>query len=197
MLKEWGFEDPRTATEGAATIHTEARHMSALVEDLLSLAKGDEGAPLNPSPHDLNDLAAGAVDAARLSAGEGHTISHVPAAEPVLASFDPGRLEQALGILLDNAIKYTPEGGEITVRTASEKGHVRLEVSDTGIGIPRQELPRIFDRFYRTEEARSVRGTGLGLSIARQITEAHGGTLTVNSTPGKGSTFVLKMTASH
>ena len=191
MLKEWGFEDPKTAREGAATIHTEAHRMRELVEDLLSLAKGDEGAPLNPRPHDLDALAAGAVDAARLSAGDTHSITHVPSPEPVLASFDPERLEQAVAILLDNAVKYTPEGGDISVKTARHNGHARLEVSDTGIGVPREEIPRIFDRFYRSDGARSVRGTGLGLSIARQIAEAHGGTLTVHSSPGKGSTFVL------
>jgi two-component system, OmpR family, sensor kinase len=193
MLKEWGFEDPKTAREGAETIHTEAHHMRELVEDLLSLAKGDEGAPLDPRPHDLDVVAAGAVDAARLATVDTHFMHYVPAGEPVLASFDPERIEQAVGILLDNAIKYTPEGGTITVKTARENGHARLEVSDTGIGVSREDISRIFDRFYRTDEARSVRGTGLGLAIARQIAEAHGGTLTVHSAPGRGSTFVLRL----
>ena len=193
MLEEWGFEDPKTAREGAQTIHTEAHHMRELVEDLLSLAKGDEGAPLDPRPHDLDAVAASAVDAARLASDDTHSLIYVPAREPVLASFDPERLEQAVGILLDNAIKYTPEGGTITVKTALENGHARLEVSDTGIGVPREDIPRIFDRFYRTDEARSVRGTGLGLAIARQIAEAHGGTLTVHSALGIGSTFVLQL----
>ena len=79
------------------------------------------------------------------------------------------------------------------MKTASENGHARLEVSDTGIGVPREDILRIFDRFYRTDEARSVRGTGLGLAIARQIAEAHGGTLTVHSATGMGSTFVLQL----
>jgi two-component system, OmpR family, sensor kinase len=193
MLKEWGYADPTTAREGAETIHTEAHHMRELVEDLLSLAKGDEGAPLNPGLNDLDAVAAGAVDAARLASGDKHSMNYVPAGEPVLASFDPERIEQAVGILLDNAIKYTPEGGTITVKADSENGHARLEVSDTGIGMPREDIPRIFDRFYRTDEARSVRGTGLGLAIARQIAEAHGGTLTVHSAPGIGSTFVLQL----
>jgi signal transduction histidine kinase len=193
MLEEWGFEYPKTAREGAGTIHTEARHMRKLVEDLLSLAKGDEGAPLDPRPHDLDAVASGAVDAARPAAVDTHFVEYVPAGEPVLAFFDPERIEQAVGILLDNAIKYTPEGGTITVKTARDNGHARLEVSDTGIGVPIDEIPRIFDRFYRTDEARSVRGTGLGLAIARQIAEAHGGTLTVHSAPGAGSTFVLEL----
>jgi signal transduction histidine kinase len=193
MLEEWGSGDPKTAREGAETIHAEARHMRELVEDLLSLAKGDEGAPLNPRLHDLDAVAEGAVDAARLASGDAHSICYVPAGDPVLASFDPERVEQAVGILLDNAVKYTPERGEISVKAYSENGNARLEVSDSGIGVPREDIGRIFDRFYRTDEARSVRGTGLGLAIARQIAEAHGGTLTVHSAPGKGSTFVLKL----
>jgi signal transduction histidine kinase len=193
LLKEWGSEDKRTAREGAETIHAEARHMRKLVEDLLSLAKGDEGAPLDPRPRDLDTVAAGAVCAARLASGGRHTIHYTSSRGPVISSFDPERVEQAVGILLDNAIKYTPEGGTITVRTARENGHARLEISDTGIGVPREDIPRIFDRFYRTEEARSVRGTGLGLAIARQIADAHGGTLTVHSAPGAGSTFVLEL----
>jgi len=193
MLDEWGFEDPDTAREGVATIHREARYMRKLVEDLLSLAKGDEGAPLNPRPHDLDAVAAEAVEAARLSAGTTRSIHHVPTREPVLANFDPERVEQAAAILLDNAVKYTPEGGVIEVSASRHDARVRLEVSDTGMGVPPQETSHIFERFYRSEAARTVRGTGLGLSIARQIAEAHGGSLHVESVRGKGSTFILQL----
>ena len=95
--------------------------------------------------------------------------------------------------LMLNAIDAMPSGGTLTVRTIRYNGAARLEVSDTGIGVPREDISRIFDRFYRTDEARSVRGTGLGLAIARQIAEAHGGTLTVHSAPGMGSTFILQL----
>src|SRR5829696_8040910 len=193
MLDEWGFEEPDTAREGAATIHREARYMRKLVEDLLSLAKGDEGAPLNPRTHDLDAVAAEAVGAARLSAGTTHSIRHVPSREPVRASFDPERVEQAAAILLDNAVKYTPEGGVIQVSASRHDGRVRLEVSDTGMGVLPEETSHIFERFYRSEAASTVRGTGLGLSIACQIAEAHGGSLTVESKMGKGSTFILQL----
>src|SRR5829696_1156628 len=193
MLEEWGFEDPKTAREGVATIHREARYMRKLVEDLLSLAKGDEGAPLNPRPHDLDAVAAEAAGAARLSAGTTRSIRHLPAREPVLANFDPERVEQAAAILLDNAVKYTPEGGVIQVSASRHDGRVRLEVSDTGMGVLPEETSHIFERFYRSEAASTVRGTGLGLSIACQIAEAHGGSLTVESKMGKGSTFILQL----
>ncbi|HJQ28091.1 MAG TPA: HAMP domain-containing sensor histidine kinase [Rubrobacter sp.] len=193
MLAEWGHEDPETAREGAETVHKEARHMKKLVQDLLSLAKGDEGAPLNPQVHDLDALAAEAVGASKLAVNGKQSVRHTPARGSVLASFDRERIQQAVAILVDNAVKYTPEGGEISVSTSGQNGLVRLEVSDTGMGIAREHIPYIFERFYRTDEARSMRGAGLGLSIARQIAEAHGGNLSVESEVGEGSTFALEL----
>lgn len=193
MLAEWGYDDPETAREAAQTIHKEARHMKKLVEDLLSLAKGDEGAPLNLQVHDLDALAAEAVGASKLAVEGRASVSHSPAREPVLASFDRERIGQAVAILVDNAVKYTPEDGDITVSTSRQNGRVRIEVSDTGMGIPKEHIPYIFERFYRTDAARSMRGAGLGLSIARQIAEAHGGTLAVESEVGQGSTFALQL----
>jgi signal transduction histidine kinase len=97
--------------------------------------------------------------------------------------------------LLDNAVKYTPEGGEIQLVLASQNGNVRITVHDTGIGIPENDQTRIFDRFYRVDKARSraLGGAGLGLSIARWIVEAHAGTIQVESTPGSGSTFIVEL----
>jgi signal transduction histidine kinase len=190
MLKEWGLDDPETAREGAATIHRESRHMKKLVEDLLSLAKGDEGAPLKPGLYDLDALAAEAVGTSKVAADGGPAVRHVPAGKPVRANVDGRRLSEALAILLENAVKYTPPSGEVTVEACGRNGWARLEVSDTGKGIPREHLPHVFERFYRADERR---GSGLGLSIARQIAEAHGGSLSVRSEVGKGSTFVLQL----
>ena len=190
MLAEWGFDDPATAREGAATIHREARHMKKLVQDLLSLARGDEGAPLNPQVHNLDALAA---DASKLAANGKASIRHAPATEPVLASFDRDRIEQAVSILVENAVKYSPEGGEIVLNASQHNGTVKIEVSDAGMGIPSEHIPLIFERFYRSDAARPMRGAGLGLSIALQIAEAHGGTLAVESEVGKGSTFTLQL----
>jgi len=193
MLREWGLDDPETAREGAATIHRESRHMKKLVEDLLSLARGDEGAPLKPGLYDLDALAAEAVGAAKVAVGAKPSIRHVPARGPVRASFDRERVQQAVAILLDNAAKYTAEVGKVTVTASQHNGWVRLEVSDTGNGIPEEHLPHVFERFYRADESRLTRGAGLGLSIARQIAEAHGGSLSVESEVGEGSTFALQL----
>src|SRR5215510_12361194 len=97
--------------------------------------------------------------------------------------------------LLDNAVKYTPEGGEISVKLTQQNGTAHMIVSDSGIGIPQTDLPHIFDRFYRVDKARSraLGGAGLGLSIADWIVKAHGGELRVQSVPGKGSAFTVEL----
>jgi signal transduction histidine kinase len=198
MLREWGLDDPETARESAATIHRESQHMKKLVEDLLSLARGDEGAPLKLGLHDLDALAAETVGASKVAVGAKPSIRHLPARGPVRASFDRERVQQAVAILLDNAAKYTGEVGKVTVAASQYNGWVRLEVSDTGNGIPEEHLPHIFERFYRADEqsearARSGGGTGLGLAIARDLAEAHGGSLSVESEVGEGSTFALQL----
>ena len=108
------------------------------------------------------------------------------------ATFDRDRVRQIASILLDNAVKYTPEGGSVAVRGQKRKtAGAALEVSDTGVGIPEEELPLVFERFHQVDAARTEGGAGLGLSIARQIAEAHGGTVEVESVVGRGSTFTL------
>jgi signal transduction histidine kinase len=108
-----------------------------------------------------------------------------------MATFDRERIMQVASILLDNAVKYTQDGGSVTVRVEERDDSVGLAVTDTGVGIPEDQLPLVFERFYRAEEARAEGGAGLGLSIARQIAEAHGGTIEAGSNLGVGSTFVL------
>jgi signal transduction histidine kinase len=108
---------------------------------------------------------------------------------------DDEMLKRMLLNLLDNAVKYTPAGGEISVALSSQNGNAIIIVSDTGIGIPSEDQPRIFDRFYRVDKARSraLGGAGLGLSIARWIVEGHGGSLSVSSSVGRGSTFTVNL----
>jgi two-component system phosphate regulon sensor histidine kinase PhoR len=110
---------------------------------------------------------------------------------------DARRLSEILQNLFDNAVQYTPEGGQITVRASAEASWVRISVADTGIGIPSDQRQRIFERFYRVDAARSreAGGTGLGLSIARHLAEAHGGRIEVESEVGRGSTFTLILPA--
>ena len=191
MLEEWGLRDPQTAREGVAAIRQESERMQRLVEALLALTRGDEGAPLEIANNDLAAVAEEAARTARTAAGEKLAIGCLPAKQPVNAPFDRSRIRQAASILLDNAVKYTPEGGKVTVTVRERSGWAELEVSDTGVGIPEDQLPVVFERFHRADPSRTASGFGLGLSIARQIAEAHGGRLEVESAPDKGSTFTL------
>jgi len=188
MLEEWGLNDPQTAREGVTAIGQESERMQRLVEGLLALTRGDEGAPLEIEDH---DLAAVAEDATRTAANEKTAVEYLPPKRPVNAPFDRDRIRQVASILLDNAVKYTPDGGRTKVTVRERNGWAALEVSDTGIGIPEDQLPLIFERFHRVDPSRTTAGAGLGLSIARQIAEAHGGRIEVESTPGEGSTFTL------
>jgi len=104
---------------------------------------------------------------------------------------DAKRMRQAVANLLDNAIKYTPQGGQIEIQTRLEQQHALISVRDTGIGIRREELPKIWDRLYRGEASHSQRGLGLGLSLVRAIVRAHQGSVEAHSEPGQGSQFVI------
>jgi signal transduction histidine kinase len=106
---------------------------------------------------------------------------------------DRARLEQVAANLIDNAVKYSPPGGRVDVEVRHEGGQALLRVCDTGAGIPADELPRIWDRLFRGDASRTERGLGLGLSLVRAIVEAHGGTVTVESEPGKGSVFTVRL----
>ena len=193
LLRDWGLTDPEVATESLEAIEREATRMSELVEEMLVLARGDEGLPLELEKVDLREVASDAVEAARIAPGTGVKIVYEPPLAAIDACVDVDRVRQALGILLDNAIKYTPDGGMVIVRVQHAGEQAELEVTDTGIGIPQAHLPFIFERFYRVDSARSRAGSGLGLSIARQIAELHGGSITVTSQPGRGSTFTLRL----
>jgi two-component system, OmpR family, sensor kinase len=192
MLDEWAIEeDPKKAKQSVSAIRREARKMRGLVEELLALSRGDEGAHLDVGRYDLAEVAAEAVQAARAAANGKVAVEYAGPESGVEATFDRGRVLQVAGILLDNAVKYTPEGGSVAVRAWDKDGRAALEVSDTGIGIPEDQLPLVFERFHRVDPSRTEEGAGLGLSIARQIAESHGGEIEARSMPGQGSTFVL------
>ncbi len=194
MLEDWGLEDSEKARKALNRISEQSERMRGLVEGLLALARGDDGgALLILAPNDLGAVAAEAVDAARVLAKGQVAVEYAPREEPVEATFDKARIRQVADVLLDNAAKYTPEGGAVTVDVGQDDGWAWLAVSDTGVGIPADKLPRVFERFYRADPARSEGGAGLGLSIARQIARAHGGEIEAESKPGKGSTFVLRI----
>lgn len=167
--------------------------MRGLVESLLTLTRGDEGAPIEVGRHDLGEVAREAVETAGDAADGKVAVELVPPEGGVLGTFDRGRILQATSIFLDNAVKYTPDGGRVTVGVEEKNDVVELVVSDTGVGIPEDQLPLVFERFYRADTARGEDGVGLGLSIARQIAEAHGGKVHATSTLGVGSQFVFTL----
>lgn len=193
MLKGWEAKGSEAVEEGAEAIEEELERMRGLVEGLLTLARGDEGLPMRHGLNDLGEVAEEAAEAARAGANGKLAIRYEAPAAAVEASFDRDRVRRVADALLDNAVKYTPDGGEVAVTVVEEDGRARLSVSDTGVGIPRDQLPLIFERFHRTDEARAMAGSGLGLAIARQISEAHGGTIAATSELGKGSAFALSI----
>jgi two-component system, OmpR family, sensor kinase len=193
MLDAWALEgDPQRAKQSVGVIRREAGRLGSLAESLLALTRGDEaGAELRIGRHDLASVAEEAAQSARDANNGKVSIECVLPKGAVEATFDRDRVFQATAILLDNAVRYTPEGGKVTVGVREDGDQVALEVSDTGVGIAEDQLPLIFERFHRADPSRSEGGAGLGLSIARQIAESHGGQITVESTPGKGSTFTF------
>jgi signal transduction histidine kinase len=192
MLDEWALEgDEETTRRSVGAIRREAGRMRGLVESLLTLTHGDEGAPMEVGRYDLGAVAGEAIETARDNADGRVSIEFTPPGGEVAATFDRERILQVASIFLDNAIKYTPDGGSVTVGVGERDGRAELAVSDTGVGIPEDQLPLVFERFHRTDDARAKEGSGLGLSIARQIAEAHGGTIQARSKVGFGSEFVL------
>ena len=176
----------------------EAERLERLVVEQLELARLDSGAlPLEPSHVDLLELAEGVVESRYLLfAREGVGLACAIASQgPFVANIDPARVEQILLILLDNALRHTSEGGRVDLRVSRSDGSLHLAVCDTGEGIPEDAQPFVFDRFYRADQSREGRGTGLGLAIARGLAEAHGGGIDLDSTPGVGSTFTLRLPA--
>lgn len=181
-------------------IVTETNHMSTLATNMLTLARLD-----NNSSHrelevvNLTDVALAGVKRVQALADQSGIALQVDPNDTVLVIGDPTLLEQAVLVLLDNAIKYNRHDGRVTVGTAVKDKYAILEVSDTGIGIAAEHLPHLGERFYRVDKARSreAGGTGLGLSIARSIALAHGGTLTLTSIPDQGTTVTIKLPLAH
>jgi heavy metal sensor kinase len=181
--------------ESLGVIHEEAMHMSRIVEDLFTLARADAGErPLDRLPFYLDELAAECCRIARPLAEErGVELACTPESADVEVEGDEGLVRRAVLNLVDNAVKYTEPGGSVRVRIVREGDRARVDVADTGAGIPPEEVEHIFERFYRIGKARvrSEGGAGLGLSIVRWAVEAHGGEVTVRSEPGRGSTFSI------
>jgi two-component system phosphate regulon sensor histidine kinase PhoR len=206
-LQESALDDPPAARRFLRRMEGEVDSLSQMVAELLELARIESGrVPLQMQPTAPSDIVFKAVERLKLQAdrAELQIVLRCPADLPEILA-DPPRLEQVVVNLLHNAIKYTLPGGTITVSAytpdnhtqenepaieeAFEKPTVIFSVKDTGIGIPADDLPRIFERFYKADRARASGGTGLGLAIAKHSIEAHGGKIWAESIEGKGSNF--------
>jgi two-component system phosphate regulon sensor histidine kinase PhoR len=168
--------------------------LADLATDLLHLSRAETEPITVREAVDLDGACTAAIDRfAAAARAKGVAITHEPSANGrrLECLCDPTALVQILDNLVDNAVKYTPAGGRVELRTGRRDGRVAVEVSDTGIGIEPSEQARVFERFYRVDKARSrdVPGTGLGLSIVKHLVEAHGGAVELESWPGRGSTF--------
>ena len=169
----------------------QAEKLQFLIESMVKAGRLETGViAVQPRPADVGALTQAAVQSALPEAERrGVQLSRLPA--EVGACFDPKWTQEALGNLIDNAIKYTPAGGSVTVSITPYELFCRIDVTDTGPGIPEDEQGRIFERFYRSPAVRDAQGVGLGLYLAREIAAANGGYIKVTSHPGKGSTFSL------
>jgi signal transduction histidine kinase len=191
-----GDDDPAAARRFAARVGREAERLEALVRDLLDLSRVERGA-LAVEPLDLVGLVKEVAEPYAERAEERHLRLRTALQAGTTMRGDRAQLSLLLSNLLDNALRHTGSRGMIRVSVEAADGTVVLQVADTGDGIPTVELPRIFERFYRVDKARTRRtgGTGLGLAIVRHVAEAHGGLVTVDSEVGKGSTFTVTLPA--
>ena len=197
MLRRWGKDDPEVLEEAISAIYQETEGMKDLVESLLFLARHDKKTlMMEVSAFDPAAL----VEEVRKEEAMVHTEHgfEISGAESMEISADRGMVKQVLRILCDNAVKYSPAGTEVTLSCGKDPaGNCVLTVQDRGQGISREDLPKIFDRFYRGDKARKAEGGGhgLGLSIARIIVVAHDGKINVRSKPGEGTVFAVTLPA--
>jgi len=190
-LQDGALEDPPAAKRFLGRMETEVDAITQMVEELLELSRIESGrVPLKMSATSPDWLLTKAIERLSLQAQRAGLSIEIKCPDDLpKVMADPNRLEQVVVNLLHNAIKFTPSGGNIILSATLEDGNILFSVKDTGIGIPVDDLTRIFERFYKTDRARSSGGTGLGLAIARHLVEAHGGTIWAESTGDKGSTF--------
>ncbi len=203
FIEMLGDEEHGLGPAGRTYLHVIQRgttRLQRIVEDLLLVAQIEaDRLELDPGPADLAELATAAVEAAQPAATEQGVELMLDLEGSLALVADAGRLRQVLDNLVSNALKFTPAGGSVMLSATNGKGAIRLEVTDTGIGIPHEELGQLFSRFYRASTAtrRAIPGTGLGLVIARAIVEAHGGTISLTSIEGEGTRVTVTLPAAE
>lgn len=194
-LRDSALDDPPAAAHFLDRMEIEVDSLTQMVEELLELSRIESGqVPLRLNPVLPHAAIVPAVERLRTQAERGQlTLDIQVPREMPLVLIDAGRIHQVVTNIIHNAIKFTPADGTITVNARADATKVTVTVSDTGIGIAPNDLPRIFERFFKTDRSRAVGGTGLGLAIAKHIVQAHGGTIWATSHEGKGSTFFFTM----
>jgi two-component system sensor histidine kinase ArlS len=195
MLNRWGKNDPKVMEEAIEAIMEETENMKDLVEKLLFIARSDKSTfQLEKTPFDLSSLVSDLIKEFSLIAPKKQFVFK-PFASPVVTA-DKNRIKEAYRIIMDNAVKYTGSNGVITLSVFLEGNFACVSIADNGPGIPKEELPKIFDRFYSrnrgSKEAES-KSHGLGLALAKIIVLAHGGKITVKSTLNIGTEFIVKI----
>ncbi|MCC6233635.1 MAG: HAMP domain-containing histidine kinase, partial [Verrucomicrobiales bacterium] len=185
-----------TARDALADCVEESDRVLEMLKVLLDVAEAEAGMMrLNLNRVDARDLLREVMELYDYVSQERNVAVTLEDGPPCPASIDPARLRQAIANLLDNALKYTPAGGQVTLRARPESNSVVIEIQDTGMGIAPEEHDRIWQRLYRGDKSRSQRGLGLGLSLVKAIVEAHGGAARVLSVPDRGSLFELRLPA--
>jgi len=197
-LHRGSVDTPEESDRFLGIIQKHVDRLSSIIDDLLSLSRieqEDERQAIQFENRPINDIFRSAVQICRSKAEEKNIDISLDCDEHLESYIDPTLLEQAVVNLLDNAIKYSEPNSAIHLTANLNDSEVKIIVEDQGIGIAKKHLPRLFERFYRVDKARSRKlgGTGLGLAIVKHIAQAHGGQVTVNSTPGKGSMFTIHL----
>lgn len=194
LLRRWGKNDQAVLEEAVNAIASETEHMKDLIEKLLFLARAEQASQaIVKTTFAMDELVQEVVAETTLVDSE-HTLTNV-INEPAVIYADRQLIKQALRIFLDNSIKYTPAGGQIMIRSRHIGGKLQLTVQDTGAGIAPEELPYIFDRFYRCDKSRTRQtgGNGLGLAIAKWIIDKHGGSIKVESVVDQGTSIIVTL----
>ena len=200
-LSEGAWKDPEIAPQFLKVTQEETERMIRMINDLLSLSRMDRGVSrMDMEWVNLNDFVSHILNRFDMivktdNNEKKYTIKRELGTQALWVEIDTDKMMQVIDNIMNNAIKYSPDGGVITVRLVQNLNHVILSISDQGLGIPRKDLGKIFDRFYRVDKARSRAqgGTGLGLAIAKEIVEAHHGRIWADSSEGQGSTFYISL----
>lgn len=196
-LLDGGINDEKVNLDFLSRALNQTRRLKRLVDDLINISKYETNAKMSKRYFGISAMIQRAIDELReLAKNKSISLNFDPAnANGVLVFGDEERLQQVLVNLIDNAIKYTPERGEIRISLEAKDKEVSIKIEDNGIGIPKKDLPRIFERFYRVDKNRSrdIGGSGLGLSIVKHILEAHSSQVKVESEEMKGTTFEFNL----